>query len=56
MVGAQWLLYDMQDQPWTNKAEARRYKLRFTKAWADAIRELTKGFAKADLQVVIPEL
>ena len=56
MVGAQWLLYDMQDQPWTNKAEARRYKLRFTKAWTDARRELDKGFARADLRVQIPEL
>ena len=56
MVGAQWLLYDMQDQPWTNKAEARRYKLRFTKSWADARRELEKGFSQANLRVKIPAL
>lgn len=56
MIGAQWLLYDMQDQPWTNKAEARRYKLRFTKSWRDASRELDKGFSRADLRVKIPQL
>ena len=56
MVGAQWLLYDMQDKPWTNKAEARRYKLRFTKSWTDARRELEKGFSKSDLRIQIPQL
>jgi len=55
MNGAQWLVYDMQDQPWTNKAEARRYKLRFVKSWADARRELDKGFNRTDLKVKIPD-
>lgn len=56
MVGAQWLMYDVQDQPWTNKAEARRYKLRFVKSWTDARRELGKGFTQSDLRVKIPVL
>jgi len=56
MVGAQWLMYDMQDQPWTNKAEARRYKLRFVKSWADARREIEKGLTKSNLRVKIPQL
>jgi hypothetical protein len=56
MVGATWLMYDMQDQPWTNKAEARRYKLRFVKSWADARRELDKGYNRVDLRVKIPQL
>ena len=56
MVGAQWLMYDMQDQPWTNKAEARRYKLRFTKSWGDARRDIIKGFTQSNLRVKIPEL
>jgi hypothetical protein len=46
----------MQDQPWTNKAEARRYKLRFVKSWRDAERELNKGFTKGDLRVKIPQI
>ena len=56
MVGAVWLMYDMQDQPWTNKAEARRYKLRFIKSWADARRELDKGYNRVDLRVKIPSI
>jgi hypothetical protein len=56
MIGAVWLMYDMQDQPWTNKAEARRYKLRFVKSWTDARRELDKGFTRSDLRVKIPRL
>lgn len=56
MIGAQWLMYDMQDQPWTNKAEARRYRLRFRQAYADARRDLELGFTKSSLRVVIPEL
>ncbi len=56
MVGAQWLMYDIQDQPWTNKAEARRYKLRFVKSWTDARRELSKGFTQSNLRVKIPVL
>ena len=56
MIGAQWLLYDMQDQPWTNKAEARRYRLRFKQEYADARRDLELGFTKSNLRVVIPEL
>lgn len=56
MTGALWLLYDMQDQPWTNKAEARRLKLRFTKMWGDARRNLIKGFTRSNLRVKIPLL
>jgi hypothetical protein len=56
LVGAMWLLYDMQDQPWTNKAEARRYKLRFVKSWADARRELDKGYTRSSLRVKIPQI
>lgn len=56
MTGALWLMYDMQDQPWTNKAEARRMKLRFTKMWGNARRDLIKGFTQSDLHVKIRPL